>query len=187
MKILKTILISLLSTILLLIALLAGTVLFWYTTEFYPYQEELQKAIETSKAELGTDINQIYLLANMVATKQGMLIHSSRQSFYYLSYQHKKRRESWHVDSFLWLIILNLLYTDNEIFYLWSHYALFHEGWGINNAAIKMFRKPIVSLELKKQITIMAMIQAPSRFKLGSAELKVRVEYLLKKYHEMSN
>lgn len=187
MKILKIILISLVSIILLLLILLFGTALFWYTTEFYPYQGELEKAIETSKTELGTDINHIYLLANIIETKQGMLLRSSKQSFYHLSYQHRQRREYWHFDNFLWYTALNLLYTDEEIFYLWSHYALFYEEWGINSAAIKIFGKPIINLELEKQITIMVMVKAPARSKLNSGVLKARVQYFLKKYHAISN
>ena len=161
--------------------------MFWYITEFHPYQDDLNEIIETAKAELGNDTEQIYLLATIIETKQGILNFSSRQTFYYLSYQHKSQERSnssWHLNLFLWYQTLDFLYSDEEIFYLWSHFSIFHGGWKINDTALKTFGKPITKLDLTEQITVFVMVKRPAYFKLGSKALDTRVNYFLEKYQE---
>ncbi len=157
----------------------------WYFNSYSPYISEIKRTIEISKSEIGNEISDLYKLATIVESKKSIHVYSARTSYYHLSYskQDVRNNTAWHLNQLLWYVSNDLHFTDEDIFYLWCHFSLNVNGFGINNASLKYFSKPIQELSIEKQIQIIGMVKAPSIFIPGTDKGSQRTEMLLERYN----
>ena len=161
--------------------------MFWYINSFYRFTSDIDLIVSNTKVELTGDLNQLHSIAISVESKQGIKNWAARQAYYQLSYKSrigKKSHTVFSLNSILWNIALQAYLTEDELFLLWCHFAIYQGDWGVNHAAIKFFGKPILELPVEKQISIISMVKAPSKYRIGSKALEKRVHKMLLKYEQ---
>ncbi len=172
-----------LSNILLIFCLivLLGLVV-WYTNSFYRFTDNIDEIILNSKVELAGDLTKLQSIAISIESEQGVAVWASRQAYKELSYKHyvgKKSHLVFTLNSLLWGASLQAYLTEDELFLLWCHFAIYTDKWGINNAAIKYFGKPILELPIEEQVAIISMVKAPKKYAIGSRALEKRVRKMI--------
>ena len=155
------------------------TLVFWYFSSFYPHLSEL-KTIMKNEEKIISNVSDIYELAVMVESSQGIRSYALRQAYRKLVFDKApKSNTHWHTNTALWYFSSYLHFNENETFYLWS--ALVYSGKeGLQKSSIHLFGKELFELNLRQKAELVAMVKAPHRFKLGSTALKRRVDSILK-------
>ena len=170
--------------IIILVPIIA--LIFWYFSSFYPHLSELNKIIKQEE-QLVSNVDDIYKLAVMVESTQGIRSYALRQSYRKLVFDKKPQKALyWHLNTALWYFSSYLHYNKNETFYLWS--ALVYIGKrGLHESSLHLFGKELKNLNLRQKAELVAMVKAPHRFRLDSDALQKRVDSILENYKSITS
>ena len=156
----------------------------WVFNSFSIYTNDIDKVVQQSREILGPDINELKKLAVVAEGHRGIKTWGARQAYYDLSYRHRSPSMGvWQFNGMLWYLLLPAYLNEDELFYLWCHYALYTDDWGLNHAAIKFYGKPILQLTLEQQASLMAMVRSPTWYKIGTEQSKKRIKQILELYN----
>ena len=155
-----------------------------YFVSYGPHHSQLKNAITDSKSKLVGNSTQLYQLAIAAESKEGIGWRVARGSFYEHSYSKLEKRSKavWHLYQILWYSAINFHFSEEEIFYLWCHYAFSGKSKDINSISLKYFDKPILELGVREQAQIVGMPHGPSVYIPGTERGNRRLEWVLKQY-----
>jgi hypothetical protein len=94
--------------------------------------------------------------------------------------QNKNGMIKWHIEYFLWNLLLKIHFNDDEIFTLWCDMFPFENGKGLNESANFFYGRNIDHLNAEEITSIIARLKAPLYYKKNPQELEKRVKELLK-------
>ncbi|HPY41920.1 MAG TPA: hypothetical protein PLM98_15455 [Thiolinea sp.] len=99
----------------------------WYGMIFYPYQDQIDKRIQHSQAELGNDTKQLQVLTKLNYYPSDLYKIAAMKSYDYFYKGHHRSRLEGSLARSIWSIGIKLNYTEEQIFHLST--ALGHYKW----------------------------------------------------------
>lgn len=160
-------------------------ILIWYLFSFLPHLNKLNSIITKEENQISS-VSDIFKLAVMTESTTGLRSYATRQAFHELVFSKEpKGNIDWHLNTALWYLSSYIHFNNRKIFYLWSAYAPFGKGHGLQNSALHHFGKELSELSLRQKAEIIAMVKGPSLYKLGSEKLNNRVNIILGKINEL--
>ncbi|MBN1473389.1 MAG: transglycosylase domain-containing protein [Syntrophaceae bacterium] len=91
------------------------------------------------------------------------------------------RHLKWALNNLLWYYSSFFHFNDKDIFNIWSYFAPFEGGQGLDKSSLHYFNKPLTDLNDREYATLIAIVRSPSRYKPGSSKTEKRVDDILLK------
>ncbi len=151
----------------------------WYLINFLPHANELEQKVNSGQ-KIVSGVSDIQKLAVLAESNSGIRNYAIRQAYVELSLNERYQKTPyWHLNTVLWYFYSKLHYNENEMFFMWSTYAPYEKGTGLQNSAKYYFKKELKDLSLREKTEIVAMVKGPSIYKHGSERLNKRVDSIL--------
>ena len=168
------------------VAILVFAVIFWYSSTFLPYMDELGVISERGNLSMGDNKKYFYRAVVAAESKDRIRSYAMRQAYWSLVYSNESKGNlKWHFNNALWYYASFVHLNDQEVFGILVDCGLFFCGKGLNKASSTYYGKKIVQLSNRELIGMAALVKSPSRYKPGSRFSENRIKKIIEKLEDL--
>lgn len=171
---------------LLVILILAG--LASYYLYFNSFRSDISTIIKTTSSEHRNLPQPAYDLAKLHNSESVIRFRVARNLLRTFR-DEPDRQIVWQAHSAAWALLIELRYSDEELFALWCHYypAARPAEMGMAHAAQSTYGTTLSSLNLEQTARLVVAASGPGYYSNNPEKLEERVDALLKVYEEKSD
>jgi hypothetical protein len=151
---------------------------------FQPYCSQIKTFIQNSHPLYKRPPKALHNIAILAEGKNGIRSHVV-QSLLIQFGRNKQRMLNWHCDSLLWMLLMDLHFTEAENFALWCYFTPYEHGVGLHESANFYYGRNLDQLSLEEMTTVVARGRYPLVYQKYPEKLEKRVNDLLAKYLSM--
>ena len=166
---------------------LAGTIAY-YVTKFESYTPQIAHILDQTPVALRNLPQPAYQLTSLAESNSSIRFFVIR-GLLRTSQAPRLSNLGWHFQTGTGALLLDYLYTDEEVFALWCYFYWTPNGEsevkGLDEASRHHFQKDLSSLTLEQTAYLVSAIRAPRYYQVHPEQLDARVAELLRRYRAL--